>query len=150
MSLQESNQQVLVVNTTCVDGCIVFIDPISFSVLKKIKLRYSDYEVPRAVQDSIRQLRRIFDDIMESQGKDVGAIFSDITNRDTAEVRIRDFVQKLIRLDASLDEESLYRCTRALDVDGSGTITLDEFLEFFGAAGAHPQQALRCVIEWLE
>ena len=92
LSLQESNQQVLVVNTTCVDGCIVFIDPISFSVLKKIKLRYADYEVPKAVQDSIRQLRRIFEDIKESQGKDVGAIFSDITNRETAEVRIHDFV----------------------------------------------------------
>ena len=37
-----------------------------------------------------------------------------------------------MRLDASLNEESLYRCTRALDADGSGTITLDEFLEFFG------------------
>lgn len=36
LSLQESNQQILVVNTTCVDGSIVFIDPISFSVLKKI------------------------------------------------------------------------------------------------------------------
>lgn len=37
-----------------------------------------------------------------------------------------------MRLDGSLNEESLYRCTRALDADGSGTITLDEFLEFFG------------------
>lgn len=36
LCLQESNQQVLVVNTTCVDGSIVFIDPISFSILKKI------------------------------------------------------------------------------------------------------------------
>jgi hypothetical protein len=36
LCLQESNQQVLVVNTSCVDGSIVFIDPISFSILKKI------------------------------------------------------------------------------------------------------------------
>lgn len=41
-------------------------------------------------------------------------------------------MQKLVRLDSSLNEEALYRCTRALDADGSGTITLDEFLEFFG------------------
>jgi hypothetical protein len=36
LCLQESNQQVLVVNTSCVDGSLVFIDPISFSVLKKM------------------------------------------------------------------------------------------------------------------
>jgi len=36
LSLQESNQQILVVNTSCVDGSVVFIDPISFSLLKKI------------------------------------------------------------------------------------------------------------------
>jgi hypothetical protein len=53
LSLQESNQQILVVNTSCVDGSVVFIDPISFSVLKKIQFRYPDYEVPRAVRESI-------------------------------------------------------------------------------------------------
>jgi hypothetical protein len=36
LSLSDHNQQILIVNTSCVDGCIVFIDPISFSVLKKI------------------------------------------------------------------------------------------------------------------
>lgn len=45
LSLQESNQQILVVNTSCVDGSVVFIDPISFSVLKKIQLRFSDFEM---------------------------------------------------------------------------------------------------------
>ena len=54
LSIQESNQQILVVNTSCVDGSIVFIDPISFSVLKKIQLRYSDYEVPKAIREGIR------------------------------------------------------------------------------------------------
>jgi hypothetical protein len=53
LSLQDSNQQILVVNTSCVDGSIVFIDPISFSILKKIQLRHSDYLVPKAIRDSI-------------------------------------------------------------------------------------------------
>lgn len=132
LSLQESNQQILVVNTTCVDGSIVFIDPISFSVLKKIQLRYSDYEIPRAVRESIKRLQEIFDRIRENQGKDVLHIFADITDRDTQEVKIRDFVAKLVRLDSSLVEDDLFKCCRVLDADGSGTITLDEFLEFFG------------------
>jgi len=132
LSLQDSNQQILVVNTSCVDGSIVFIDPISFSVLKKIQLRYSDYEVPKAVADSIRQLQAIFDTIQKNQGKNVEHIFADITHPETQEVRIRDFVAKLVRLDPDLVEEDLFKCCRVLDADGSGTITLDEFLEFFG------------------
>ena len=61
LSLTESNQQVLVVNTSCVDGSVVFVDPISFSVLKKIQLRYSDYEVPKAIRESIQKLQGVFD-----------------------------------------------------------------------------------------
>jgi ribosomal protein S3AE len=131
--LHESNQQILVINTTCVDGSVVFIDPISFSVLKKIKFNYQDYEVPKAVQNSIRQLRTIFDRIQDSQGKTVNDIFADLINKETQEVKIRDFVSKLLRMDPSLNEDKLYQTTRALDADGSGTITIDEFLEFFGA-----------------
>jgi len=47
-------------------------------------------------------------------------------------VRIRDFVAKLARLDPSLGEDELYKCCSVLDRDGNGSITLDEFLEFFG------------------
>ena len=43
---------------------------------------------------------------------------------------------KLVRLDDTLSEEDLYQCCRVLDADGSGTITLDEFLEFFGHLNA--------------
>ena len=62
------------------DGSIVFIDPISFSVLKKIQLRYSDYEIPKVVRDSIKHLQSVFDKIRENQGKDVAHIFSNITD----------------------------------------------------------------------
>ena len=51
---------------------------------------------------------------------------------------IRDFVAKLSELDDSISEESLFKTTRALDTDGSGTITLDEFLEYFGAVQDEP------------
>ena len=114
------------------DGTVVFVDPISFSVLKKIKLNYADYEVPVAVQQSIRQLKLIFEKIQETQGKTVHDIFADIMNRDNEEVKNRDFVAKLMRLDPSLDEGNLHKCVQQLDVDSSETITLDEFLEFFG------------------
>ena len=38
----------------------------------------------------------------------------------------------MVRLDPSLSESDLFKCCQTLDADGSGTITLDEFLEFFG------------------
>ena len=41
-------------------------------------------------------------------------------------------MSKLTRLDPTLSEDELFKCCRTLDNDGSGTITLDEFLEFFG------------------
>jgi Ca2+-binding EF-hand superfamily protein len=44
-------------------------------------------------------------------------------------------VAKLVRLDNGLVEEDLFKCCRVLDADGNGTITLDEFLEFFGQLG---------------
>lgn len=63
LSLQESNQQILVVNTSCVDGSIVFIDPISFSVLKKIQLRYQDYEIPKAIKQAIIHLKEVLQQV---------------------------------------------------------------------------------------
>lgn len=77
-------------------------------------------------------MQAIFDKIAIEKGIEVGGIFSDITNPETHEVRIRDFVQKLVHLVPTLAEERLFETCRVLDIDGSGTITLDEFLEFFG------------------
>jgi len=34
-----------------------------------------------------------------------------------------------------LSEDELFKCCKVLDNDGSGTITLDEFLEYFGTVG---------------
>jgi hypothetical protein len=64
LSLADHNQQILVVNTSCVDGSIVFIDPISFSVLKKIQLKYHDYEIPRKARDAIKILKKVFTNII--------------------------------------------------------------------------------------
>lgn len=49
------------------------------------------------MRDSISQLRKIFDALRENQGKDVATIFAGITNPETQEVKIRDFVTKLAR-----------------------------------------------------
>ena len=73
----------LVVNTSCVDGSVVFIDPISFSMLKKIQLRFSDFEMPRHVKQSIQLLRQVFDTIKRRLGKDPEFVFQEIVDRTT-------------------------------------------------------------------
>ena len=131
LSLQESNQQILVVNTSCVDGCIVFIDPISFSVLKKIQLRYSDYEIPKAIKDSIRKLRLVFENLATQTSTDKLEFFQSCVDKDTGDITIRNFVEKLHELDHTFPKDELYKICYQLDDDGSGTISTEEFIHYF-------------------
>lgn len=86
----------------------MFIDPISFSVLKKIQLRYQDYEVPRKIRESISFLKQVFKNIIEKTGKTIFDIFADITHKDTASVKIRDFVLKLAQMDTTQKVDDLF------------------------------------------
>ena len=51
----------------------------------------------------------------------------------TGEILIKAFVEKLYALDNSLTKSELYTTCHHLDEDGSGSISLDEFISFFGA-----------------
>ena len=134
LSLQESNQQILVVNTSCVDGSIVFIDPISFSMLKKIQLRYQDHEVPKHVTESIQHIQQVFDQTKEKTGKSAKDIFHQIDKEagGRGEIPIKMFVQKLSDLDPCLSQERLYHACHQLDENSSGTISISEFISYFG------------------
>jgi hypothetical protein len=122
-----------VVNTSCVDSSVVFIDPISFSMLKKIQLRYSDFETPKVIKQSIATLRKLFDDIKKKTGKDPDFIFKECLDKESEEIVIKQFVEKLYQLDQSLTKADLFRTCHFLDEDASGTISLDEFIVLFGA-----------------
>lgn len=91
-------------NTTCVDGSIVFIDPISFSILKKIQLRYTDYELPYKVRHSIKNIMNVFNTVGSKKGKKlsiVHVIFEDVIRANKDEISIKDLVEKLVHLDPS-------------------------------------------------
>jgi len=51
-----------------------------------------------------------------------------IIDRNTEEVKIASLVQELKEIDPELSVELLFHTCRALDVDSSGSISLDEFL----------------------
>lgn len=119
------------VNTTCIDSSIVFIDPISFSVLKKVTLRYQDYEIPKTLKKSIMTLRSIFDDLKTNKGKTMASIFDELLDRDSEEIKVRAFVDQLCHLEVGVERDQLWKIMHTLDQDGSGTISLDEFISFF-------------------
>jgi Ca2+-binding EF-hand superfamily protein len=124
-----------------VDSSIVFIDPISFSVLKKVTLRYQDYEIPATLRKSIMTLRGIFDSLKTNKGKDMSTIFLDLLDRDSEEIEIRHFVNHLMDLEVDIERDHLYKIMRTLDADGSGSISLDEFLNFFGMIKNEEEEA---------
>lgn len=131
LSLAESNQQILLVNTSCMDNSIVFIDPISFSVLKRVTLNYADYEIPKEIRRSIQKLRHLFDKVKKERGRSMQTIFMDLLDRDSEEIKIKDFVEHMLNL-CDEPRANLFKIMQSLDADNSGTISLDEFLDFFG------------------
>lgn len=50
------------------------------------------------------------------------------------EIGVMDLVEKLCSFDPTQTKGKLISVVRALDEDGSGSISLDEFLNHFGAA----------------
>lgn len=106
----------------------MFIDPISFSILKKIHLTYTDYELPIQVRKAVKDLRKVFEDIRLNKGKDLKDIFMDVVDKKTEEIPIRKLINKLGEYDKSLTKEELTKTVQILDVDGSGSISLDEFV----------------------
>jgi Ca2+-binding EF-hand superfamily protein len=130
----------IVVNTSCVDGCIVFIDPISFSVLKKVQLRYKDYEIPKAIKASIKSLKQVFENISKSTGDAEFAIIHDIVDKDTHEIPVREFVETMYARDKNFTRDSLYKMAYELDEDNSGSISLDEFIHYFQVLSQEEQE----------
>lgn len=122
----------LVVNTTCVDGSIVFIDPISYSILKKIQLRYTDYELPYKVRRSIKELKA-FDAKLKAQKKEksLTSVISSVIDPNSGDIRIPKLANAILELDRSLIREDIMIMLNALDDDGSGTISIDEFMAYF-------------------
>jgi hypothetical protein len=55
----------------------------------------------------------------------------DLLDHDTEEIKIKDFVEHMLML-CDESRRSLMTIMTALDADNSGTISLDEFLDFFG------------------
>lgn len=118
------------VNTSCVDGSIVFIDPISFSVLKKIQFRYQDYEVPKEIKHSINHLREVLGVLEKQYGKTTASLFTDVMDMETQLIPIKAFVNEIVKVHTCCDSDQLWKACQVLDRENKGSISLDDFISF--------------------
>jgi hypothetical protein len=130
------------------DNSIVFIDPISFSVLKRVTLNYADYEIPKEIRRSIQKLRKLFDKVKRERGRSMQAIFMELLDHDTEEIKIKDFVEHMLLL-CDEPRKNLQNIMMSLDADNSGTISLDEFLDFFGMVKNEEDEEAKAQMEQL-
>lgn len=118
---------------------MVFIDPISFSILKKIHLKYSDFEIPRAVKDSMLSLKQVMQGIFAKHSQlTIKDLFQSVLrkNRDHEEIVLRDFVTRVSLLDNTMPEAELWKVCRVLDQDGNGKLSYEEFLHLLEVVGS--------------
>lgn len=96
LAMTECASQILVVNTSCVDGNIVFVDPISLSILKRIHLTFSDYEVPSEIKDAVDQLKGVLQAVIDPSKISVLGIMKKILSEsDHVDVTYDEFEQKI-------------------------------------------------------
>ena len=83
--------------------------------------------MPVEIRKAIKTLKKIFEVIRQKQGKDVSIIFAELID-ENQEISCKGLVDKLIEFDPNQSRSKLIGVVRALDQDGSGAISLDEFL----------------------
>lgn len=67
--------------------------------------------MPKAIKESIKHLKSVFESISARFGKDPTQIFAESVNKD-GEIPIKVFVERLFMLDPTIDKDTLYRTCR--------------------------------------
>lgn len=100
-------------------------------MLKKIQLRFSDFETPKHIKKSIQTLKEVFHSIQKHLGKDAGELIKASLDPDTMDIAIKALVEQIYMLDQTLTKADLYKTCHYLDEDGSGRISIDELMNYF-------------------
>jgi len=103
LSMTDASNQILIVNTSCVDGNIAFVDPISLSILKRIHFIFNDYEIPADLKDSIERLIAC---LIAALGKPESAITLLKSLPTTAPLTYSEFAEKLCSQAPQIDKVS--------------------------------------------
>ena len=66
MSLSTSSHQLLIINCSCINNSIVFVDPVSVSVFSQVFLKQDDYKVPPSLTKTLHFLKPKLDDMVKN------------------------------------------------------------------------------------
>ena len=65
MSLSSTSHQLLVINCSCVNNSIVFVDPVSVSIFSQVYLKQDDYRVPESLTKILYCLKPKIDEMVK-------------------------------------------------------------------------------------
>jgi len=66
MALSTSSHQLLIINCSCINNSIVFVDPVSVSVFSQVFLKQDDYKVPTSLTKTLHYLKPKLDDMVKN------------------------------------------------------------------------------------
>ncbi len=142
LSMADCANQILIVNTTCVDGNIVFVDPISLSIIRRIHLLFSDYEVPGHIKDAIDRLVDCVKDAMKTaKPESVVTLLRRLATKDTCQLTYQEFADRMRALLPGVDQAAIVEICHDIDADNKGHIMLDEVLPYIDESAAENKEA---------
>jgi len=65
MTLSSSSHQLLIINCSCINNSIVFVDPVSVSVFSQVFLKQVDYKVPESLTKTLYHIKPHIDDMIK-------------------------------------------------------------------------------------
>ena len=157
LSMSDCANQILIVNTSCVDGNIVFVDPISLSILRRIHLLFSEYEVPGHIKDAIDRLVETVKTALKPTSKQetVTRVLQRMSPKTTSQFTYKEFVDRLSELLPGIDPVAMTDICRDVDLENKGYLVLDEVLPYIdeeaSSAGKENKGAAGTIVwaDWL-
>ena len=145
MNLSE-NREFLIINTTLKNSTILFIDPVSLSILNQVIFRPSDYSIPENLDRYLFEMKPLFEKFSKKQ-LNFSKLFSNdlVTTNNTKHITLdtlKSFLNGTLRSTQKSKSNSIFsdlksidlkdseieEVVRFIDQDGDGLVSEEEFL----------------------
>lgn len=79
ITLSTNTHQLLIVNSTCINNSVVFVDPVSVSIFSQVYLKQDDYKLPGSLNKILFTLKPLLDE-MSKRGDSFETVLHDFTS----------------------------------------------------------------------
>jgi len=126
--LEVAASQMLLVNATSADGCVYFFNPVSMTIERKLRMDISELETPASVLTALQHFASVLQQC-EALGVSQTQAFQLMDKNGDNELSKDELRAGLSDLKVQISEEDLQGLVTAMDIDGSGRVSLQEFRE---------------------